>query len=189
MGPTFAFLDPDGMELRWETLETLAKHKSGSKYKVELWMLFPSAGLMRTPSLRADPDPQDFERATRLFGNDEWRRIFEARSNGLIGVGFARESSVNLMRLRLRDALGYGRTYPLEIKNTKGGTLYHMLFATDNAAGERIMSDLYKSAAKELPAMRKEALDTKKGTPTLFDPSLYEEGDPWVVERDVGTTW
>ena len=56
--PTFAFLDPDGMELAWPTLRALADHKKGYRagadkpeYKVELWMLFPSGGLVRTLAL------------------------------------------------------------------------------------------------------------------------------------------
>jgi three-Cys-motif partner protein len=56
--PTFAFLDPDGMELEWKTLEALASHKRGYRkgsekpeYKVEMWMLFPSGGFVRTLAL------------------------------------------------------------------------------------------------------------------------------------------
>jgi three-Cys-motif partner protein len=53
--PTFAFLDPDGMELYWETIEALAVHKQlrqpPSKFKVELWLLFPSGGLLRNLAL------------------------------------------------------------------------------------------------------------------------------------------
>lgn len=33
--PTFAFVDPDGLEVRWETLKALAEHKGTYKYKVD----------------------------------------------------------------------------------------------------------------------------------------------------------
>ena len=37
--PTFAFLDPNGTETHWRTLEELARHKSNRLYKVELFLL------------------------------------------------------------------------------------------------------------------------------------------------------
>ena len=40
--PTLAFLDPEGTQLHWKTLEVLAAHKRGhSKTKIELLILFP----------------------------------------------------------------------------------------------------------------------------------------------------
>ena len=59
--PTFAFIDPDGMEFEWRTLEALADHKRGYRsassakreYKIELWLLFPTQGLVRTLALDA----------------------------------------------------------------------------------------------------------------------------------------
>jgi hypothetical protein len=47
------------MELRWETIQALAAHKqhrqSPSKTKVELWVLFPSGGLLRNLALVLQP--------------------------------------------------------------------------------------------------------------------------------------
>jgi hypothetical protein len=42
---------------------------------------------------------------------------------------------------RLTNDLGYAKTHPFELKKTGGGTIYHMIFATDNAAGDRIIGD------------------------------------------------
>ena len=63
--PTFAFIDPDGMEFEWRTLEALADHKRGYRpmsspkpeYKVELWLLFPTQGLVRTLALTQRSSP------------------------------------------------------------------------------------------------------------------------------------
>lgn len=169
--PTFAFIDPDGMELSWATLELLAAHKRGYRrdaskreYKVELWLLFPTQGLVRTLSL--DPTKiveADRDRADRLFGTGEWRLIYDLRRSGDIDAATARDEYVNLLRWRLEKVLGYATTHPLELKNTRGGTIYHMVFATDNQAGERIMSDLYARAGAELPDMLREAKDRQRG--------------------------
>lgn len=192
--PTFAFLDPDGMELAWSTLQALSDHKRGYRpegstkpeFKVEMWMLFPSGGLIRTLAL--DPEKLrevDAERATRLFGTDLWRPIYDARRSGEIPAAEARDRYVNLMRWRLENDLGYQRTHPLEIKNLKGNPIYHMILATDNAAGTKIMSDLYTDAAKEIPKMREEVLSQQRAAQQerLFEMDI--EVNPYEYEVPV----
>lgn len=192
--PTFAFLDPDGMELAWETLEALANHKRGYRsaasskpeYKVELWMLFPTSGIVRTLALEQEKvSVADIARATRLFGTDQWRTIYDLRLDGSLSAADAREEYVNLMRWRLERVLGYRFAHPFELKNTKGSTIYHMIFATDSDAGTRIMGAIYAKAAKSLPAMRQEALDRRTGQQALDLGSEsvadvgYEYEPPW----------
>lgn len=163
--PAFAFLDPDGMQLNWGTLETLASHRPG-QYKVELWMLFPIMGLFRT---LGDPTEADVQRATRLFGSDEWQLILDARRESRLNAPTARTAYVNLMRWRLESVLGYAQTHPLEIVNMQGGPLYDMIFATDHPAGTRIMTSIYAKAAGQIPAMRRAARDEARGALSLFD--------------------
>jgi len=145
--PTFAFLDPDGMELAWDTLSALADHKRGYRppsstkpeYKVELWMLFSTSGIVRTLALdEAKVLDADVARATRLFGSDDWKPIYGLRKTAAISAAEAREEYVNLMRWRLERILGYRFTHPFELKNTKGSTLYHMIFATDSALSANV---------------------------------------------------
>ena len=194
--PTFAFIDPDGMEFAWETLARLADHKRGYRsaasskreYKVELWLLFPTSGIIRTLAL--DPSKvrlKDELRATRLYGTDAWRAIHRDRVDGLLDPSEAKDEYVNLMRWRLMEDLGYTRTHPLELKNIGGATLYHMVFATDNDAGDKIMSDLYRRTARQMPQMRREARDRKSGQFALelggdleaSDAATYEYEPPW----------
>lgn len=193
--PTFAFLDPDGMELAWNTLRALADHKHGYRssastkpeYKVELWMLFPTSGIVRTLAHEEGKvSHDDIARATRLFGSDEWKPIYELRLAKKISAAQAREEYVNLMRWRLEHTLGYRFAHPFELKNTKGSTLYHMIFATDNDAGTRIMAAIYAHAAKRLPDMLEEARNRIKGQQTLdlgLEPIESEVGyqyePPW----------
>jgi three-Cys-motif partner protein len=193
--PTFAFLDPDGMELEWETIAALADHKRGYRsdasgkpeYKVELWMLFPSAGLVRTLALEEGKmSAKDEARATRLFGSERWRAIYDARVASEIDARQAREEYVNLMRWRLEHELGYQNTHAFELKNTAGVPVYHMIFATDNDAGNRIMSAIYANTAAQIPGMQKEARDNKTGQGTidygipLGGPAAkYEHAPPW----------
>jgi three-Cys-motif partner protein len=69
------FLDPYGMQVRWETLRNIAASKIA-----DLWYLFPLSGLYRQASLRADDIDDDKAAAlTRILGTDEWRTAFYGR--------------------------------------------------------------------------------------------------------------
>lgn len=88
--PTFAFIDPDGMEVAWETIEALAAHEAQ-----------PDQGraLDAVPGRRADAHhgarsdegaEADYLRMDRLFGCSTWEHIYDARrrneSNGTEGA-------------------------------------------------------------------------------------------------------
>jgi three-Cys-motif partner protein len=161
--PTFAFVDPNGMEAAWTTLEALAEFRRERKTKVELWLLF--AAPMFTRVLRVDGAPtraEDIAAIDAMFGCRDWHAIYEARLALDIDPAAARREYLNLMRWRLEQVLGYTWTHPLEVRNEAGQPIYYMIFATDHPAGTRIMSDLYAKAAEEFPAMRVEARRTRR---------------------------
>jgi len=149
-------------------------------------MLFPSAGLMRTLALdEAKLSQADEATATRLFGSDDWRAIYDARTKGEITPTEAREEYVNLMRWRLERGLGYRFTHAFELKNTIGSPVYHMIFATDNDAGTRIMAAIYAKTAAQIPGMQQEAKDRKSGqqvlhfgAPLVESDTTYEHAPP-----------
>ena len=107
-------------------------------------------------------------RLTRLFGCDDGQPNVDARRNRLIGGDQAREAFVNVMRCRLAHDLGYQRTHVLEFKNSRGPPLYHMVFASDHDAGDRIMASLYASAANRNRGMAQDALAHETGVQSLF---------------------
>ncbi len=62
------FLDPYGMEVEWSTLQALA-----STQAIDVWFLFPLAGLYRQASRRLiDIDQVKRAALTRMFGSDSW---------------------------------------------------------------------------------------------------------------------
>jgi three-Cys-motif partner protein len=150
------------MELRWETIKALAAHKRlrqpPSKTKVELWLLFPSGGLLRNLALDEQRLlPGHVAKATSLFGSDAWERVHQARKAQQIDGQEARERYVNLYRWQLEQDLGYRRAHPIEVKNNHGRPIYHLIFASDSDAGDRIMSHLYGDALTQWPQMREQA--------------------------------
>lgn len=167
--PTFAFLDPFGVELHWETVRAISDFKRGRKYKVELFMLFQTPGIMRIAGLSEDRAVDGYEdRLTKLFGCGDWLAIVRARRDGLIEPKDAREAFANLMRWRLVHNLGYAHTHILQFFNSKGAPVYHMVFATDNATGNTIMGDVYDKAARRNENMRAELRSRGDGALSLF---------------------
>ncbi len=153
--PTFAFLDPDGIQLRWSTLKALAAHKQRSPNKVELWLLFSTMGLVRRLALdESKMRPEDERAATDAFGDESWRPIYDLRRRDIVAGQRARAEYINLYRWKLEQELGYVHTFALEIRNDRGVPIYAMVFATSNEAGKRIMLHLYHQAAREAPRRR-----------------------------------
>lgn len=190
--PTFAFLDPDGLDIHWETLRALADHKRGyggpsrdkPEYLTEMFLLFSSSGLIRT--LVENPDQVHdsvVRRTTELFGDESWRSIHESVVAKRINQSQARDEYLNLMRWKLEKELGYLWTHPFEIQITKNVPLYHMIFATCNRAGTSIMQSVYDSAAAKQSLMRQEARDRHTGQISLQlgDDSnfTYQHDPPW----------
>ncbi len=146
-------------------------------------MLFPEMGLLRTLALEGEPSDKDAARATRLFGSDEWERIFRLRKDPESGVDgwAARKAYLNLLRWRLQAQLGYRWTHPLEVRNLHNRPVYEMVFATDHDAGTRIMSALYSRAEIQMDALMKDARAEASGKPRLFPLSQVPAPAPTYV--------
>lgn len=172
--PTFAFLDPDGMELEWRTVELLAGHKRGvSATKVEMWILVSTSGIVRLLGDTKDPAAKvrNAERVARLYGaRGPWERVREARRSNELQPDEARRAYLFLYMDRLAQ-LGYKHLLARPIHNTRG-ELYVMVFATDHPAGTTIMR-----WAQEKPRVIKRA-------PALFD--VPEERPTY---EDLHTGW
>ncbi|HKY17258.1 MAG TPA: three-Cys-motif partner protein TcmP [Microthrixaceae bacterium] len=155
--PTFAFVDPNGPDVHWSTIEALAKFKRPGRTKTEIWLLLAAGMFIR--NLRTDGTVRDVDadKLDHMYGTEQWRTIYEARVRQELLPADARDEYVNLMRWRLENVLGYAWTHPLEIFNERGHSIYYMVFATDHEVGNRIMTDLYGRAANEFPAMREAA--------------------------------
>jgi len=161
--PTFAFLDPKGLQVAWDTVETLARWRADKKTKVEQWMLFPETALSRVLGLRGARGRSSADRLDRLFGTNRWIAIHQLRRAGQISPEVMRAEFVNLLRYRLEEDLGYRSTHALQIVNTTGVPVYTLVFATDSAPGDAIMSHLYGSASTRIiPAMQARAQATRE---------------------------
>jgi len=70
------FLDPFGMQVKWSTLEAIANTRA-----IDVWYLFPYAGLYRQVARNADAlDANKEASLTRVPGTDEWRPAFYSQN-------------------------------------------------------------------------------------------------------------
>jgi three-Cys-motif partner protein len=198
--PAFAFLDPRNLGVRWTTIRKLADFKRHRRNKIELWVLCFSSAIPRV--LGGDGDVAvGTDQVTAFYGTDQWQVTKEDRDENRLTAAAAREEYVNLYRWRLEKVLDYRITHSFEVKNTSGSPLYHLILATDNNTGSKIMSDIYGKAAKKHQAMRREAAERRKikrdeerGLSSLFpagelaagssgEEAQYIHEPPWLPYR------
>lgn len=135
------FLDPFGMNVDWSTLETVAQ--TGA---IDVWYLFPYAGLYRQAAKDADAmDAAKEEALTRVLGTEEWRRAFYApkRQADMFGGDEGDERNVdhqemlNFVSNRLKG-LFPGVADPKVLyqsgnsKSPRGAPLFALYFAVSN---------------------------------------------------------
>lgn len=71
---SLAFLDPEGLELHWQTVAALAR-----KRRMDLVIYYPQSGLDRTLD-----NPSVGEKISRWIGTTEWQQVYEeARCSGV----------------------------------------------------------------------------------------------------------
>ncbi|MGO8871632.1 MAG: three-Cys-motif partner protein TcmP [Acidimicrobiales bacterium] len=182
--PTFAFLDPRGLQVAWNTVARLAAWRADKKTKVEQWILLPEPALARVLGLQGAQGRRSAQRLDELFGTRDWIAIHQLRREGSISALEMRAEFVNLLRWRLETVLGYKTTHALQIINTAGHPVYTMVFATDSEAGDRIMSHVYDSAATStIPTMqmmaqkaRRRRRESESGVVKL--PGFEDFGEP-----------
>lgn len=88
--PAFAFLDPCGLQLKWATLEKLAKWKRNSKTKMELFILFNVSALPRVIGAG------NAKKLNELYGTKQWILIDRLQRNRPLGASSLRKELVNL---------------------------------------------------------------------------------------------
>jgi len=137
--PSFAFLDPTGLQLHWETVVALAQHRDMSPYKMELLILYPyDMAINRNLS-----NPAAQSALNRFFGGiDVWAQELEASRGQGETAGQRRDRFVELYRARLR-ALGYSFVESFGPLCDGHKPKYYVIFAGDNATGAKIMNQVW----------------------------------------------
>lgn len=131
------FLDPYGMQVKWETIEAIAKTQA-----IDLWILFPLGvavnRLLKKDGKISEPVKQ---RLDEMFGTQDWFEAFfkekETRSLFDIETGFEKvanlDSIAEYFNQRLESIFAGVARNPLKLYNSKNNPLYLLCFAVGNS--------------------------------------------------------
>lgn len=138
-----AFLDPEGLELEWNTVEQLAKVK-----RMDLIIHYSQQGIKRMAD-RAFESPKEWN-IDRFFGDQEWRKIYAACKDDATGI---HRPLIDYYKSKLIK-LGYSEVKDDEevwseplMKNSKNAPLYRLLFASKSPLGVKFWKDVTKISA------------------------------------------
>ena len=144
--PTLCVLDPNGVELRWNTVQQVSLFREGSR-KTELLITFAlNMALLRLLNVQADIDPPTPSLMDSYFGTGRWQTIYAQRLDGTLSAPEASQKYLELYEDGLRDGLGYKHVFSTLVRRQgdAGSPLYFLTFASDDDGGERIMRYVFE---------------------------------------------
>lgn len=132
-----AFLDPEGMELHWETVSKLATCRT------DMIIYYPQMGITRdAPNEIQLPSPTPID---LFFGDTGWRDIYRR---------YQQRSETSLHQALLDyykgklGAFGYQVEDPLTeplFRNSKDAPLYRLLFVSKHPLGNKFWADVTRN--------------------------------------------
>ena len=147
------FLDPYGMQVKWETIEAIAKTKA-----IDLWILFP-LGVAVNRLLRNDGQISEKVklRLDEMFGTKNWQDNFfqENPQNDLFDPTPKMIKKINLNGIadyfndRLKTIFEKVASNPLRLTNSKNNPLYLLCFASGNPKGAEVAVRIAQHILKE----------------------------------------
>ncbi len=131
-----AFLDPEGLEIEWITVEKLA-----SLNRMDLIINFSTSGITRNAGQYADLEVETV--FDRFFGTREWRSIY--RQTHRHGSTAVRRALIDFYLSRLKE-MGYVETkrQEKEFKNQRNVQVYTMIFASKHDLAIQFWNDAIK---------------------------------------------
>jgi three-Cys-motif partner protein len=145
----FAFVDPFGMQMEWETMEHLAKTKT-----VEIILNFPVMAINRGV-LRKHPEMLSAAaklRLKRFWGTEDWMVDFYEEEPTLFGTERVKRKLSgkefgHIFKKRLEEKFRYCSN-PILMANSNNAPLYCLIFAGDNSKGREIAENIFAKYEK-----------------------------------------
>jgi three-Cys-motif partner protein len=141
-------LDPYGLHLDWKVI-----HAAGQARSIEIFLNFPVADMNRNVFWRnvKGVDERDIDRMNLYWGDDSWRNVAYTTDTNLFGFPERTDNETIAAAFKDRLAKEAGFQFvpePLPMKNDQGAVVYYLYFASHNAAGSRIATDIFKKYRK-----------------------------------------
>jgi three-Cys-motif partner protein len=135
-----AFLDPEGLELEWNTVAELAKLN-----KMDLIIHYSQQGIKRMADRALESKKELI--IDRFFGDTEWRRVYESCKDDATGI---HRPLIDYYKSKL-NRLGYVEVKDSDevwaeplMKNSNNAPLYRLLFASKSPLGVKFWKDVTK---------------------------------------------
>lgn len=137
-------LDPYGLNLNWEVIETAGKMRS-----VEIFLNFPVMDMNRNVLLTdvSKAAPANIARMDALWGDHSWNDLAYHQTKDLFGEVHDIKQNISHVTRGFRDRLmrvaGFQHVpQPIPMRNSRRGLLYYLFFASNNKTGSKILSDI-----------------------------------------------
>lgn len=144
--PFMSLLDPQAGDLYWDTIAQISQ-----KSKSEVLINFP-LGMAITrymPLSEGSSISKEMEKKIdQIFGNFNWRPIYQERKKRKIDAPTAREKYLDLYLYGL-VSIGYKYYAVKRIYNTKNNLIYYLIFGTKNLKGLEKMTEILVKDDKE----------------------------------------
>jgi three-Cys-motif partner protein len=139
-------LDPYGLTLKWETIQAAGELKT-----LDILIHFPIMDINRNV-LRADLSKAESEHIDRMnvfWGNKDWKEKLYCETIDLFGDTHTLKVEdftclAKAFREKLKKEAGFKFVpEPILMRNTTGGPLYYLFFASHQPVAEKIIKDIF----------------------------------------------
>ena len=137
-------LDPYSYNYHWRVVEAAGREQS-----VEVFLNFPIMAINRTVGQRdqSQVTEESKSRMTAFWGDDSWHKVVHS-ALGTLFEEFLRKASgqsiVNAYRARLQSIARFAHvSEALPMRNTKGGVVYYLVFASQKPVANKIVRDIF----------------------------------------------
>ena len=136
-------LDPYGLDLKWEVIET-----GGQMQSIDIFLNFPVADINRNVLWRNPErvDTADIYRMNAFWGDDSWRGIAYTTKRSLFGFEekVDNETIADGFRKRLLNVAGFKQVpRPLPMRNSRGIIVYYLFFASQKPVAMNIVEAIF----------------------------------------------
>lgn len=141
-------LDPYGLDIEWETIESIGKTRT-----MDVFLNFPLMDINRNAALKIleAANPEEGVRLTKIWGDDSWKHLAYVEqgdlfsSSVLIKKDEGNEILKRGFRERLKQVAGFSFVpEPILMKNKKGGHLYFLFFASHQPVAQNIAEGILR---------------------------------------------
>lgn len=142
-------LDPYGLHLNWEVIETAGKMRT-----IDMFLNFPVADMNRNVFWR-NPEgvaPSDIERMNAFWGDESWKEIVYSTERNLFGweeKTADNEDIAEAFMERLKKVAGFGYVpKPMPMRNSQGAIVYYLFFASRKKVASDIIGEIFDKYRK-----------------------------------------